>query len=354
MPTTSLGSQGLTVSRQGLGCMGMSEFYGPATTRSRSPRSSARSTSASPSSTRPTCTARSRTRSSSAARSPAAATRSCSRRSSPTCAARTARSSASAATPGVRQGRVRGVAAAARRRPHRPLLPAPRRPADADRGDRRRDGRARRGGQGPLPRPVRGGARDDPPRARRAPDLGAADRVLGLGARAGGRDPADAARAGHRLRALQPARPRLPHRAPCARSTTLAEDDFRRFQPRFQGDNLEANVAIVERIDELARGARRDARADRARLGPRPGRGRRPDPGHQARAATSRRTPPRSTSSSAPTDARDARRRRPGQRATATRTCRRRERLTRATRAAALTVAARADRARARAGAAGR
>jgi aryl-alcohol dehydrogenase-like predicted oxidoreductase len=32
----------------------------------------------------------------------------------------------------------------------------------------------------------------------------------------------------------------------------LAEDDFRRFQPRLQGENLEANVAIVERIDELA------------------------------------------------------------------------------------------------------
>jgi aryl-alcohol dehydrogenase-like predicted oxidoreductase len=29
METISLGSQGLTVSRQGLGCMGMSEFYGP-------------------------------------------------------------------------------------------------------------------------------------------------------------------------------------------------------------------------------------------------------------------------------------------------------------------------------------
>src|ERR671924_980077 len=28
MQTVSLGSQGLTVSRQGLGCMGMSEFYG--------------------------------------------------------------------------------------------------------------------------------------------------------------------------------------------------------------------------------------------------------------------------------------------------------------------------------------
>jgi aryl-alcohol dehydrogenase-like predicted oxidoreductase len=32
----------------------------------------------------------------------------------------------------------------------------------------------------------------------------------------------------------------------------LTDDDFRRTQPRFQGDNLEANVAIVERIDALA------------------------------------------------------------------------------------------------------
>jgi len=32
----------------------------------------------------------------------------------------------------------------------------------------------------------------------------------------------------------------------------LAEDDFRRYQPRFQGDNLEANIAIVEKIDALA------------------------------------------------------------------------------------------------------
>ncbi len=32
----------------------------------------------------------------------------------------------------------------------------------------------------------------------------------------------------------------------------LADDDFRRFQPRLQGDNLEANIAIVERIDALA------------------------------------------------------------------------------------------------------
>ncbi len=32
----------------------------------------------------------------------------------------------------------------------------------------------------------------------------------------------------------------------------LADDDFRRRQPRVQGENLEANVAIVERIDAIA------------------------------------------------------------------------------------------------------
>jgi aryl-alcohol dehydrogenase-like predicted oxidoreductase len=37
----------------------------------------------------------------------------------------------------------------------------------------------------------------------------------------------------------------------------LADDDFRHSQPRLQGDNLAANIAIVERIDELA--AERDA-----------------------------------------------------------------------------------------------
>jgi aryl-alcohol dehydrogenase-like predicted oxidoreductase len=37
----------------------------------------------------------------------------------------------------------------------------------------------------------------------------------------------------------------------------LADDDFRRSQPRMLGDNLEANIAIVERIDALA--AEKDA-----------------------------------------------------------------------------------------------
>lgn len=33
----------------------------------------------------------------------------------------------------------------------------------------------------------------------------------------------------------------------------LAEDDFRRFAPRFSGDNLQANIRIVQQVDEVAR-----------------------------------------------------------------------------------------------------
>ncbi|WP_285116449.1 aldo/keto reductase [Leifsonia sp. fls2-241-R2A-40a] len=33
----------------------------------------------------------------------------------------------------------------------------------------------------------------------------------------------------------------------------LSEDDFRRFNPRFEGDNLEANIRIVEQVDGVAR-----------------------------------------------------------------------------------------------------
>jgi aryl-alcohol dehydrogenase-like predicted oxidoreductase len=35
----------------------------------------------------------------------------------------------------------------------------------------------------------------------------------------------------------------------------LSQDDFRRFNPRFAGDNLEANIRIVEQVDEVAREA---------------------------------------------------------------------------------------------------
>lgn len=33
---------------------------------------------------------------------------------------------------------------------------------------------------------------------------------------------------------------------------SLDSDDYRRFNPRFKGDNLESNIAIVEKLDELA------------------------------------------------------------------------------------------------------
>jgi len=33
----------------------------------------------------------------------------------------------------------------------------------------------------------------------------------------------------------------------------LADDDFRRFAPRFRGDALQANVRIVEQVDAVAR-----------------------------------------------------------------------------------------------------
>ena len=111
----------------------------------------------------------------------------------------------------VRDG-LRRLAAPARGGPDRPLLPAPGRPADADRGDGRGHGRAGEGRQGALARPLGGRAGDHPAGPRRPPHHGAADRVLALEPRSGGRAPADPARARHRLRPVQPARPRLPDR----------------------------------------------------------------------------------------------------------------------------------------------
>ena len=135
--------------------------------------------------------------------------------------------------PGVRAQRVRRSLAAPRHRPHRPLLPAPRRSEHADRGDRRGDGRAGAGGQGALPRPLGGERRDDPPRARGAPDHSRADRVLAVDARCRGEILPTLQRAGHRARRLLAARARLSLGPLQLDRTSSSEGDYRRHGPRF-------------------------------------------------------------------------------------------------------------------------
>ena len=149
------------------------------TRRSPSAPSTGPSTSASPSSTPPRSTARTTTRSSSAGPSRTAATRSCSppsSASSPTPGG----AGQSRQHPGQHPDRRRGLAGEARHRPHRPVLPAPRRPEHAHRGDGRRPGRAGRRGQDPPHRPVRGLGRHHPSRSRRAPHHRAAVGVLAV------------------------------------------------------------------------------------------------------------------------------------------------------------------------------
>ena len=148
---------------------------------------------------------------------------------------------------------IEGLAGAPRHRLRRPLLPAPRRPERPDRGDGRRDGRAGRAGQDPPHRAERGRAGDDPPRARRAPDhalqteysLWTRDleaeilptcRELGIGF--------------------------VPY-SPLGRGflsgrfkspDDLDENDFRRHGPRFTGENLDANLKLAAKVEEIAEG----------------------------------------------------------------------------------------------------
>ena len=62
----------------------------------------------------------------------------------------------------------------------------------------------------------------------------------------------------------------------------FADDDFRKHHPRFQGENFRRNLDLVERVQELAAEKGVHARAARARLGAVARRRRRPDPGHEA------------------------------------------------------------------------
>ena len=52
--------------------------------------------------------------------------------------------------------------------------------------------------------------------------------------------------------AVQPARPRLPHRARSSRSTTSPRTTSAASTPRFQGENFEKNLDLVGQVEELA------------------------------------------------------------------------------------------------------
>ena len=87
---------------------------------------------------------------------------------------------------------------------------------------------------------------------RRAPDLGAAERVVAVEPRPRDRDRAAVPRARRRHRPVQPARARVPHRPDHVASTTSRADDFRRVNPRFMGDNFAKNLDLVEQVRTLA------------------------------------------------------------------------------------------------------
>ena len=63
----------------------------------------------------------------------------------------------------------------------------------------------------------------------------------------------------------------------------FADDDWRKTNPRFTGENFTRNLAIVDEVTGHRRRDRRHPRADRARLAPHPRRRHRPHPRHPPR-----------------------------------------------------------------------
>ena len=220
------------------------------------------------------------TRSSSDARFATGATRRSSRRSSASSARRPRRARHRRATR-LRPPVMRREPTTARDRRDRPVPVPSRRSDDSDRGDRRRDGRARRGREGALHRPLRGAAVRHPARCSGHPiaslqseyslfERNLEDGVLDL-----------CEELGIGLLAYSPlGRGMLTGKLRSA--DDLLADDARHEWPRFQGDNLERNLELVERVEAFA--ADKQCTAGQIALAWLLGAGRdRPDPRNEAR-----------------------------------------------------------------------